>query len=144
MNVRFYIISNTPLLHQTSTHSWSWALPEKPPIVQLLKNSTAFYGTRRFIAIFTRAVHWSLSCNSINTIPSYISKIYFNIVHLPTSWSSQWAFPSRFPTKIPYAHLFSPIVLHALPLSSSLTWLCTMSNRFYVARYLKNRQKSEY
>jgi hypothetical protein len=33
--------------------SWSWALLEKPPIVQLLKNFPEFYGTRRFIAVFT-------------------------------------------------------------------------------------------
>jgi hypothetical protein len=26
----------------------------------------------------------------IHTIPSYLSKIHFNIVHPPTSWSSQW------------------------------------------------------
>jgi hypothetical protein len=31
------------------THSWSWALLEKPPIVQLLKNFPAFYGTRRLV-----------------------------------------------------------------------------------------------
>jgi hypothetical protein len=31
------------------THSWSWALIEKLPIVQPLKNFPAFYGTRRFI-----------------------------------------------------------------------------------------------
>jgi hypothetical protein len=34
---------------------------EKPPIVRLLKNFPAFYGTRRFIAVLTRALHWSLS-----------------------------------------------------------------------------------
>jgi hypothetical protein len=43
------------------THSWSWALLEKPPIMQLLKNFPAFYGTRRFITVFTRALHYSLS-----------------------------------------------------------------------------------
>jgi hypothetical protein len=32
----------------------------KPPIVQLLKNFPAFYGNRRFITVFTRALHWSL------------------------------------------------------------------------------------
>jgi hypothetical protein len=43
------------------TYSWSWALLEKPPIVQLLENFSAFYETRRFITVFTRALHWSLS-----------------------------------------------------------------------------------
>jgi hypothetical protein len=35
------------------THSWSWALLEKLPIVQLLENFPAFYGTRRFTTAFT-------------------------------------------------------------------------------------------
>jgi hypothetical protein len=37
------------------------ALLEKLPVVQLLKNFLAFYGTRKFITVFTRALHWSLS-----------------------------------------------------------------------------------
>jgi hypothetical protein len=32
-------------------------LLEKPAIVQLLKNFPEFYGTRRFITVFTRALH---------------------------------------------------------------------------------------
>jgi hypothetical protein len=59
-------------LSLTPTHSWSWALLEKPPIVQPLKNFPAFYGTRRFITMFTRALHWSLSwARSIQFIPSH-------------------------------------------------------------------------
>jgi hypothetical protein len=34
-------------------HSWSRVLLEKPPIVQLLENFPAFYGTRIFITAFT-------------------------------------------------------------------------------------------
>jgi hypothetical protein len=33
------------------THSWSWALLEKLPIVQPLKKFSAFYGTWRFITL---------------------------------------------------------------------------------------------
>jgi hypothetical protein len=56
------------------THSWSWALVEKLPIVQPFKNSPAFYETRRFITAFTRALHWSLSwARSIQSIPSILS-----------------------------------------------------------------------
>jgi hypothetical protein len=29
--------------------------------------------------------------NPIHTIPAYLSKIHFNIVHPPMSWSSQWS-----------------------------------------------------
>jgi hypothetical protein len=39
----------------------SWARFAKPPVVQLLNNFPIFYGTRRFIVVFTRALHWSLS-----------------------------------------------------------------------------------
>jgi hypothetical protein len=57
-----------------TTHSWSWIL-EKPPIVQPRKNFPGFYGTQRFITVFTRALHWSLSwATSTQSIPShYIS-----------------------------------------------------------------------
>jgi hypothetical protein len=53
---------------QSLTHSRSWALLEEPPIVQSLKNFPAFYGTRRFITVFTRALHrflsWAISIQS--------------------------------------------------------------------------------
>jgi hypothetical protein len=35
----------------------------------------------------------------VHTIPSYLSKIHFNIVHPPMSWSSSWSL-SGFPTNI--------------------------------------------
>jgi hypothetical protein len=75
---RIFAISITYLL----TYLRNWALPEKPPIVQPLKNFLEFYETRRFIAVFIRALHWSLFwARSIQCTPSYLSKIYFNIVH---------------------------------------------------------------
>jgi hypothetical protein len=50
----------------------SWALLEKVSIMQPLENFPAFYGTRRFITVFTRAFHWSLSwARSIQSIPSH-------------------------------------------------------------------------
>jgi hypothetical protein len=45
----------------------------------------------------------------IPTIPSYLTKIHFNIAHTPTSWFPSGPFPSGFPTKILYAILFAPI-----------------------------------
>jgi hypothetical protein len=63
--IPFHILSNSPFIIIVSSliiiHSRSRALLEKPPIVQLLNNYPAFYGTRRFITVFTRAIHWSLS-----------------------------------------------------------------------------------
>jgi hypothetical protein len=35
-------------------------LLERMPVVQLLKNFPAFYGTKRLITVFTRAHRWSL------------------------------------------------------------------------------------
>jgi hypothetical protein len=32
-----------------------------PPVVELLKNFPTFYGTQKFINMFTIALHWSLS-----------------------------------------------------------------------------------
>jgi hypothetical protein len=52
-----HLIADIKLL----TYLRSSALLDKLPIVQPLKNFPAFYGTRRFITVFTRALHWSLS-----------------------------------------------------------------------------------
>jgi hypothetical protein len=58
---------------------WSWALLEKPPVAQLLKNLPTFYGSRRFITVFTRDLHWSLSwARWIQSIP--IHPIYYKIL----------------------------------------------------------------
>jgi hypothetical protein len=87
--------------------------------VQLLKNFPAFYGPRRFVTVFTRALHWSLSwARSIQFIPShpiYLRSILTLFTHLRYGLPSG-LFPSCFPTSILYAFLFSPFVLHALPM----------------------------
>jgi hypothetical protein len=94
------------------THSWSWALLEKPPIVQPLKNFPAFYGTRRFITAFTRALHWSLFwAKSIQSPPSHsisVRSILILSTYLRLGLPSG-LFPSGFPTNILYTFLFSSI-----------------------------------
>jgi hypothetical protein len=40
---------------------WSRVLLEKPPVAKLLKNFPTFYRNRRFIAVFTKAYHWSIN-----------------------------------------------------------------------------------
>jgi hypothetical protein len=94
------------------THSWSWALLEKLPIVQPLKNFPVFYGTRRFITVFTRSFHWSLSWSRwIQSIPSHpisLRSILILSTHLRLGLPSS-LLPYDFPTNILYAFLFSPI-----------------------------------
>jgi hypothetical protein len=87
-------------------------LPEKLPIVQPLKNFPAIYGTRKFISVITRALHWSLSwAKSIQSIPShpfYLKSILILSTHIRLGLPSG-PFPSNFPTNILYAFLVSPI-----------------------------------
>jgi hypothetical protein len=64
----------TAIWFHTGTYliPWSWALFEKPPVAQLLKNFPTFYGTRRLITVFTKALQWSLSwAKSIQSIPPH-------------------------------------------------------------------------
>jgi hypothetical protein len=49
---------------------------EATPVAQLLNKFPTFNGTRRFITMLTRALHWSLH-NPVHTTLSYLSKIHF-------------------------------------------------------------------
>jgi hypothetical protein len=84
--------------------SWSWALLEKPPVAQLLKDLLTCYGTRRFITVFTRALQWSLSwARSIQSISPHPISLRSSLLlysHLCL------VFPSGFTTKVLYVFLF--------------------------------------
>jgi hypothetical protein len=71
-------------IHIYKTNSpWSWALLEKPPVAQLLKNFRTFYGTSKvhycvhksppFIPILSQM-------NAVHTITFCCSEIHFNII----------------------------------------------------------------
>jgi hypothetical protein len=89
--------------------------------MQLFKNFPAFYETRRFVTVFTRALHWSLFwARSIYSIASYPVFVSFILI-LPTHQRlglSRGLFSSGFVSNILYAFLISPFVLHALPCPS--------------------------
>jgi hypothetical protein len=93
-----------------STYLRSWALLEKLSIVHPLKNFPAFYGTRRFITVFTRALQWALSwarwMQSIPFHPISLKSILILSTHLHLLHSR--LFPSGFPTNMLYAFLFFP------------------------------------
>jgi hypothetical protein len=105
------------------THSWSWALLEKSPIVQLLKNFPAFYRTRMFITASTRALHWSLSWARSISIPSHhislrsILILFTHYVLVFPVISFLLAFPP-----ISYMHSSSPHSCY-MPCPSQPPWL---------------------
>jgi hypothetical protein len=59
---------------------WSRVLLEKLTNLQLAKKFPTFYGTQRFITVFTRARHLSLSW--ARSIPFHYLTIHFNIILL--------------------------------------------------------------
>jgi hypothetical protein len=73
---------------------WSWIILEKLIVTQPVKKFPAFYGTRRFITVFTRSRHWSLSwARWIQSIPPP----HFPRILLPSRpTSSTWSLPFRF------------------------------------------------
>jgi hypothetical protein len=116
--ILLFIFFNT--WHTTSpkfifiAHSWSWALLKKPPIVKLLKNFPEFYGTRRFITVFSRVLHWSLSwARSNQSIPSHPIPQRATLIlstHLCLGLPSG-LFPSRFPTNIQNLYSYFPLLI---------------------------------
>jgi hypothetical protein len=100
------------------THSRSWALLEEPPIVQILKNFPAFYGTRNVHYRVHKSPPLVPILSQINQIPSHPISLRFNLI----LFTQLRLGLSGFPTTILYAFIFSPFELHALPISSSLTW----------------------
>jgi hypothetical protein len=62
--------------------------------------------------------------NPIHTIPSYLSKIHFNIEHPPTSWSSQWSPSFRL------SHQY-PICIPPLPIRAEASCKLSLTSLFY-------------
>jgi hypothetical protein len=96
----------------------SWEAASSAAIQELLNilwNSTAHYHVPKILPLGPILNQ----INPVQTTPFYLSKIRFNIIHPPTSWG---LFLSSLFTTILHAFLFAPFVLHALPISSSLTW----------------------
>jgi hypothetical protein len=92
--------------------SWNWALLDKLPVVKLFKNFPAFYGIQRFITVFVRALHCSLSwARLIQSRPPHSTSLRSTLIlstHICLCLPSG-LFPPGFPTKILHAVLVSPI-----------------------------------
>jgi hypothetical protein len=58
--------------HKTGTNSMELSPSWEPQVSQLHKNFPPLYGARRFITIFTRVLHWSLTwAGSSQSMPSH-------------------------------------------------------------------------
>ena len=77
----------------------STVLLEKLTVPQLAKKFLAFYGTRRFIAAFTKVRNLSHpQPDQSHSFPSsHLLNIHFNIILTSTPGSSKWYLPLRFP-----------------------------------------------
>jgi hypothetical protein len=85
-------------------------LLEKLTVTQLVDNMPAFYGSRRFITVFARACHWSLSwARWIQSTPSppYFSEVHSDIILPSTPRSSEWCVSFMFSDQnfVPISHL---------------------------------------
>ena len=105
---------------------WSRVLLEKLTGPLLVKKFPAFYGTRRFITVFTSAGHLSLSwTRSILPMPppnpTSSRSVLILSSHLrlgPRSCLLPWGFP----TKTLYTPFLSTYVLHVPPISFFSIW----------------------
>ena len=127
LNGCFSVLFGSTLIYLLITYlltPWSRILLEKLTGSQLIKKFCAFYGTWRFITMFTRA--WQLSlfwARLIQSMPCQghgldsLKPILIVPSHLHLSFPSAF-FPSGFHTKTLYVPLLShPYVLHAPPIS---------------------------
>jgi hypothetical protein len=95
-----------PILSNKLTRR-SWALPERPPVVLLLKNFLAFYVTQRFTAVFTKALNLSLSwARPIQSTPPHwisLRSILMLSTHLRFGLASGFFLPDchQYPACIP-------------------------------------------
>ena len=102
-------ISYSPIL-------WNRLLPEKLTGPQLVKKFPAFYGTRRFITVYTSGRHLSLSwASSIQSMPPFpFLKIHFHIIFPSIPRSSKWFFYLQVPHQNPVCTSPVPHMCHII------------------------------
>jgi hypothetical protein len=110
----FIIHTYRQLYSKTWLTSRSLALLEKPPVTQLLKNFPPFYKTRRFITVFTRALHWSLSwTRSIQSIPHHPIYLRTILYQIPCTFCLAYVVYPRNPSQVqdPLWHFITTLFL---------------------------------
>jgi hypothetical protein len=105
------------------THSWSWAVLEKPPIVQLSRTSQHFMEPEGSLLCSQEPSTGPCPEPDKSNPSHYISlrSILILSAHLHLGLPSG-LIPFSFPTNILYAFLLFSFVLHVLPISSYLSW----------------------
>jgi hypothetical protein len=105
-----------------------------------IQDLSKFYGTQRFITIFTRTLHWTLpqarstqsKADQSSQNHPILSMIHFNIIQPPTSWSSQWPLLFSFPTNIlngyNYYYYYFFFSSSPLPIPHHLCYLPSLSH----------------
>jgi hypothetical protein len=95
-------------------------LHDKVILAQLIKKFPAFYGTLKFITLFTRARHWSLLWSSwIQSTPSHpVSLLSFHYLRVNVNNNSRLTFASEYKSK-----QHSNCRLHGM-----MNWLCPSSS----------------
>jgi hypothetical protein len=104
--------------------TWRRVLLETLTGSQLVKKFPAFYGTRKFITVFTSACHLSLFwASSIQSIPPQPTSWNFILLLSSTPGSSKWSLSLRFPHQNP---VYAPPLLHAryMHRPSYSSWFC--------------------
>jgi hypothetical protein len=103
-----YLKNKIIIIITNSTTSWSWALLEKLPIVQLLPSIVWNLRVHHCVHKCPPLVPILSQTDPVHTTPSYIRSILILSTHLCFGLASG-LLPSGFPTNILYAFLFSPI-----------------------------------
>jgi hypothetical protein len=100
------------VIHKLKLLHGAWPYLRSHQSLSHLMKLPTFYGTRRFITMFTKTIHWSLSwarlIHSIPPQPFSLRSILILSSHQYVSLPSR-LFPYGFPTKILYVFLFEPM-----------------------------------
>ena len=99
--------------------SWCRVQLEMLIVAHLVKNFSTFYGSKRYITIYTMPCQWCIfRCSSVNlTLPFYLFKIHFNIILKIVSRFSERSLSFSFSTTSMYAFFFLTVSAIYFPVS---------------------------